>query len=260
MSRVFGPSDQLLDCYRRGVFPMGGCAATIRGCSLSIRTCGACCRWIRFHLSKSLAQARSGQGRFRDPHRYTVSLSVVMELCAEVGAGQAQHLDQLPHPQPLFSALHRQGPRAFSVECVAGWRAGRRSIWREACKAAFFGESMFSRATDASKVALAHLVARLKSWRVLAARHAVRDRATWKQFGARGNAAGAIPPAAGAGAGSRCGFLSCWVLGQAYGMFGKGVADAIGRRARRRCIRQHLRCSGRALDHPDVVGRMLERR
>ena len=42
---------------------------------------------------------------------------------------------------------------------------------------------MFSRATDASKVALAHLVARLKAWRLSAARYAVRHRAICETFG-----------------------------------------------------------------------------
>ena len=41
---------------------------------------------------------------------------------------------------------------------------------------AFFGESMFSRARDASKVALVHLVARLRARRLRAARRAVPHR------------------------------------------------------------------------------------
>jgi leucyl/phenylalanyl-tRNA--protein transferase len=49
---------------------------------------------------------------------------------------------------------------AHSVEC---WRDGRLvgGLYGIAIGGAFFGESMFSRATDASKVALVHLVARL---------------------------------------------------------------------------------------------------
>ena len=41
---------------------------------------------------------------------------------------------------------------------------------------AFFGESMFHRARDASKIALVHLVARLRRRRLSAARHAIRHR------------------------------------------------------------------------------------
>ena len=49
-----------------------------------------------------------------------------------------------------------------SVEC---WRDGKLvgGLYGVKIGAAFFGESMFSRATDASKVALVHLVARLNA-------------------------------------------------------------------------------------------------
>lgn len=60
----------------------------------------------------------------------------------------------------LYEALHRQG-HAHSVETwLDGALVG--GLYGVAMGAVFFGESMFSRATDASKVALAHLVARLK--------------------------------------------------------------------------------------------------
>ncbi|HJU20373.1 MAG TPA: leucyl/phenylalanyl-tRNA--protein transferase [Stellaceae bacterium] len=60
----------------------------------------------------------------------------------------------------LYGALHRQGA-AHSVEC---WREGELvgGLYGVSLGAAFFGESMFSRATDASKVALVHLAARLR--------------------------------------------------------------------------------------------------
>ena len=59
-----------------------------------------------------------------------------------------------------YVELHRLG-FAHSVEC---WRGGRLAggAYGVSLGAAFFGESMFSRATDAGKVALVHLVARLK--------------------------------------------------------------------------------------------------
>jgi leucyl/phenylalanyl-tRNA---protein transferase len=60
----------------------------------------------------------------------------------------------------LYEALHRQG-YAHSVETrLDGALVG--GLYGVAMGAVFFGESMFSRATDASKIALAHLVARLK--------------------------------------------------------------------------------------------------
>ncbi len=60
----------------------------------------------------------------------------------------------------LYTELNEMG-RAHSVEC---WRDGRLvgGLYGVTLGAAFFGESMFSRETDASKIALAHLVARLR--------------------------------------------------------------------------------------------------
>jgi len=61
----------------------------------------------------------------------------------------------------LFVDLHQRG-LAHSVEA---WQDGQLvgGLYGLALGAAFFGESMFSRRTDASKVALVHLVARLKA-------------------------------------------------------------------------------------------------
>ena len=59
----------------------------------------------------------------------------------------------------LYCALHRRG-FAHSIEA---WQDDRLvgGIYGVAPGGAFFGESMFSRVSDASKVALVHLVARL---------------------------------------------------------------------------------------------------
>jgi leucyl/phenylalanyl-tRNA--protein transferase len=61
----------------------------------------------------------------------------------------------------LYNQLHKMG-HCHSVEC---WRDGKLvgGLYGVKIGAAFFGESMFSRATDASKVALVHLVARLNA-------------------------------------------------------------------------------------------------
>lgn len=60
----------------------------------------------------------------------------------------------------LYGALHRMG-HAHSIEC---WSDGELvgGLYGVALGAAFFGESMFARRRDASKVALVHLVARLR--------------------------------------------------------------------------------------------------
>lgn len=61
----------------------------------------------------------------------------------------------------LYGDLHQMG-HAHSVECR---RDGRLvgGLYGVSLGGAFFGESMFSRETDASKVALVHLVARLRA-------------------------------------------------------------------------------------------------
>jgi len=60
----------------------------------------------------------------------------------------------------LYAALFAGGA-AHTVEC---WREGNLAggLYGVSLGAAFFGESMFSRENDASKVALVHLVARLR--------------------------------------------------------------------------------------------------
>ena len=58
-------------------------------------------------------------------------------------------------------ALHRLG-FAHSVEVWNGDRLVG-GLYGVALRSAFFGESMFSRQTDASKIALVHLVARLRA-------------------------------------------------------------------------------------------------
>jgi leucyl/phenylalanyl-tRNA--protein transferase len=60
----------------------------------------------------------------------------------------------------LYTALFARGA-AHTVEC---WRNGKvvGGLYGLSLGAVFFGESMFSRETDASKVALVHLVARLR--------------------------------------------------------------------------------------------------
>jgi leucyl/phenylalanyl-tRNA--protein transferase len=61
----------------------------------------------------------------------------------------------------LYTQLHRLGC-CHSVEC---WQDGKLAggLYGVRIGAVFFGESMFSRRTDASKVALVHLVARLNA-------------------------------------------------------------------------------------------------
>jgi leucyl/phenylalanyl-tRNA--protein transferase len=109
-----------------------------------------------FHVPHSLRRTVR-RGRFEI--RVDTAFKEVMEACAEPAPGRpdswinAEILD-------LYTALH-EARHAHSVEA---WRGGRLvgGLYGVTIGAAFFGESMFSRETDASKVALVHLVARLK--------------------------------------------------------------------------------------------------
>ena len=74
----------------------------------------------------------------------------------------------------LYVELHRRG-HAHSVET---WQEGELvgGLYGLALGGAFFGESMFSRVTDASKIALVDLVDRLRARRLRPAGHPVRHR------------------------------------------------------------------------------------
>ena len=91
--------------------------------------------------------------------RYDTDFETVIRACAETGRGRRNTWinDTIIN---AYSALHRLG-FAHSVECwLDGELAG--GLYGVTIGGAFCGESMFSHVTDASKVALVHLVARLK--------------------------------------------------------------------------------------------------
>lgn len=109
----------------------------------------------RFHLPRRLRRTlRSGQFEVRIDSAF----EAVMRGCAEPTEMRPKTWinDEILR---LYGALYDQG-YAHSVEA---WREGELvgGLYGVALRGVFFGESMFSRATDASKVALVHLVARL---------------------------------------------------------------------------------------------------
>ena len=83
----------------------------------------------------------------------------VIRHCATPGPGRSDTWIN-PTIERLYCELHEIG-FAHSVEC---WRNRELvgGLYGVALGAAFFGESMFSRASNASKIALVHLVARLQ--------------------------------------------------------------------------------------------------
>lgn len=110
-----------------------------------------------FHVPRSLAKVvRQGRFELRVDHDFRA----VILACAEPTPDRPRTWlnDDLIR---LYVALHRAG-HAHSVEA---WRDGRLAggLYGVRLGAAFFGESMFSRETDASKVALVELVARLRA-------------------------------------------------------------------------------------------------
>ena len=108
-----------------------------------------------FHIPRKLRR-RVRRGDF-DVRCDTDFLSVIRGCAAQaVNRPDTWINDTIEH---LYSELHAMG-FAHSVEC---WQNGQLvgGLYGVSLGAAFFGESMFSQETDASKVALVHLVARL---------------------------------------------------------------------------------------------------
>ncbi len=98
------------------------------------------------------------------PFRITVdeAFTTVIDACAKTHPGTKRHNTWInPGIRDAFIALHEQG-HAHSIECWRG-KAFAGGIYGVKIGSVFCGESMVSLLTDASKVALCHLTARL--WR-----------------------------------------------------------------------------------------------
>lgn len=145
----------LLQAYRAGIFPMAE-----RRDDPNLFWVSPEARGIfpldKFHLPRRLARTVRSD-------RFTVKVDTafeaVMRACAEPATGRKESWINA-EILSLYTALHRRG-HAHSVE---SWRDGELAggLYGVKIGAAFFGESMFSHERDASKVALAHLVARLR--------------------------------------------------------------------------------------------------
>lgn len=143
---------RLLLAYRSGVFPWTD--DPITWWSPDPR---GIIEFDRFHVSKSLAKVLR-----RGAFDVTVDRAFreVMEGCAEPAPGRGETW-VTPAFISGYTRLHEQG-QAHSVEC---WQDGKLAggIYGVAIGGFFAGESMFHRVSDASKVALASLVARLRT-------------------------------------------------------------------------------------------------
>jgi leucyl/phenylalanyl-tRNA--protein transferase len=138
--------------YRRGIFPM---ADEGTGQLLWFRPDPRTILPLEtFHISRSLAKTlRHGEFEVR----INTDFEGVMRGCADRPEGTWISEEFIA----VYDALHRMG-KAHSVEA---WRSGRLvgGTYGVALGGAFIAESMFHYETDASKVALAALVARLRA-------------------------------------------------------------------------------------------------
>jgi leucyl/phenylalanyl-tRNA--protein transferase len=110
----------------------------------------------KFHISHSLAKAIR-----KKPFdiRVNTAFSRVMALCAEATPDRPTTWIN-PLIIRLYKELHRTG-YAHSVEAWEGNELVG-GLYGVSLGSAFFGESMFSRRTNASKICLVYLVERLK--------------------------------------------------------------------------------------------------
>jgi leucyl/phenylalanyl-tRNA---protein transferase len=146
--------ERLLAAYRRGIFPWYSNGQPPLWWSPDPRMVLYC---EELKLSRSLAKSIRNKGY---EVRIDTAFAEVLRGCAEPRKherGTWLSADM----RVAYSRLHLEG-YAHSFET---WRAGELvgGLYGVALGRMFFGESMFSRATDASKVALARLVDELKA-------------------------------------------------------------------------------------------------
>jgi leucyl/phenylalanyl-tRNA--protein transferase len=147
---------RLLTAYRNGIFPWYG-----RG--LPILWHSPDPRYVldpkAIHLSRSLRKTIKRQ---TFDVRYDTSFEQVVDSCARAPRPGQKGTWITPEMKDAYVALHQMG-YAHSVE---SWAEGelKGGLYGVAMGAIFFGESMFARAPDASKVAMALLAERLAGW------------------------------------------------------------------------------------------------
>ncbi len=209
-------ADDLIACYKRGVFPMAEARDDDRVFLIDPEQRGVL-PLDGFHIPKRLARTVR-----RDPFevRIDTDFEAVVEACAKPDEDRPDTWINEPI-QALYRELFGRGI-VHTVEC---WLKGELvgGLYGVSLGGAFFGESMFSTETDASKVALVHLVGRLVvgGYRLLDAQFMTDHLA---QFGAREmpraeykrTLAKALPVAA-----------DFYRLGSAAGAAGAGVLQAI---------------------------------
>ncbi len=147
-------ADDLIECYRRGVFPMAEARKDDEIFLVDPARRGVV-PLTGFHVPHRLARTVR-----REPFevRVDTAFAAVVEACAAPAEGRTETWINGPIER-LYAELFARG-YCHTVEC---WRGDEMvgGLYGVSIGAAFFGESMFSTARDASKVALVHLVGRL---------------------------------------------------------------------------------------------------
>ena len=146
----------LLRAYATGIFPMSE-SADDPGLFFVEPEMRGVLPLDGFHVPRRLARTvRSGRFEIR----MDTAFDAVVAACAEAVPDRPQTWINT-RIRSLYGELHRMD-HAHSVEA---WLDGKLAggLYGVSLQGAFFGESMFTRATDASKVALVHLVEHLRS-------------------------------------------------------------------------------------------------
>ena len=148
--------ERLLNAYRRGIFPWFSDRQPILWWSPDPRM-------VLFPAEFRMPRSLSKRLRRRDYEiRIDTAFASVMQACAmprSDGNGTWITQDMIA----AYCELHRLG-HAHSIETwIDGELAG--GLYGMALGRAFYGESMFARVNDASKLAFAHLVRQLERWR-----------------------------------------------------------------------------------------------
>jgi leucyl/phenylalanyl-tRNA--protein transferase len=146
--------DLILRAYRAGIFPMAEHAEDEDVFWVSPERRGIL-PLDRFHVSRSLGKALR-----RHDHvvRIDTDFDAVVTACATVGADRDSTWINATI-RSVYAELFRLG-HCHTVEVWDGDELIG-GLYGLAIGGAFFGESMFHRRTDASKIALVHLVRRL---------------------------------------------------------------------------------------------------
>lgn len=150
------PPDLLLRAYASGVFPMAESEHDPEVFWVRPEERGII-PLDRFHVPKSLAK-KVRQQPFEI--RFDTDFAGVIEGCAETRADRTSTWINRPIRE-AYQALFERG----NCHTVEAWKDDRLvgGLYGVTLGRAFFGESMFARERDASKICLVHLVERLKA-------------------------------------------------------------------------------------------------